>query len=82
MRTPEPDPAPKPASAAGHALALFVLAVVCESQWASATNAAEVLQLCEHVEIIQQLRQGNDLEITHAREVEYEAGVVNWTKGA
>jgi len=31
MRTPEPDPAPKPASAAWHALALFVLGVICET---------------------------------------------------
>ena len=58
---------PKPASAAGHALALFDVGVICETQWASATNAAEVLQLCEHVEMIQQVRQQHDLEITRPR---------------
>ena len=67
MRTPEPDPAPKPASAAGHALALFVLGVICETHWAPGANAAEVLQLFERGEMVQQLRQGNDLEITHPR---------------
>ena len=49
MRTPEPDLAPKPD---GYALGLRASGEICETQWASGATAAEVLQLCAHVEMI------------------------------
>ena len=64
MRTPEPDVAPKPD---GRALGLRVSGEIWETPWASGATAAEVLQLCDHIKNIKEARQGNGLEITHAR---------------
>ncbi|MFM7978989.1 MAG: hypothetical protein ACKPKO_06695, partial [Candidatus Fonsibacter sp.] len=53
---------------AGHAIGLPGLRVsgeICEHKWASGANAAEVLQLCAHIEIMKQVRQITDLDITH-----------------